>query len=231
MAENGPLATVRVVALKLDPRQVRFELVTTLRDQSTRGAWTVDSLPPAALAGFNAGQFTGPMSWGWIVRDGHEEQPAGSGSLALAFVVDDSGRVALVEPHELSAHRSGAALAFQSYPALLVGDGMLPRELEAKGRGVDLDHRDSRLALGILRDGRVLVALTRFTGLGPAGEQLPWGPTVGEMSAWMRTQGCRRAMLLDGGMSGQMAVRAADGSLASWRNWRPVPLALVVLRR
>jgi hypothetical protein len=165
------------------------------------------------------------------VRDGHEVQPAGAGSLAMAFVVDDSGRVELVEPHELAGRRARAVQAFQSYPALLVGHGALPRALEAPGRGVNLTHRDSRLALGVLEDGTVLVALTRFTGLGKAGEQLPWGPTAGEMAAWMRARGCRRAMLLDGGMSGQMAVRAADGSLTRWPNWRPVPLAMHVSPR
>lgn len=96
---------------------------------------------------------------------------------------------------------------------------------------MDLDHRDSRLALGLLQDGTVLVALTRFTGLGPAGERLPWGPTVGEMAAWMRAHGCRRAMLLDGGISGQMAVRAPGGTLERWPNWRPVPLGMLVLPR
>ena len=231
MAQKGPLASVRVVALKLDPRQVRFELVTALRDQSTRGAWTVDSLPAGALAGFNAGQFTGAVPWGWVVRDGHEEQPAGAGSLAMAFVVDDSGGVALLEPRELPVHRPRAMLAFQSYPALLVGRGDPPRELAAAGRGVNLDHRDSRVALGQLADGSVLVAVTRFTGLGPAGERLPWGPTVGEMAAWMRARGCRRAVLLDGGMSGQMAVRAADHTLTQWKNLRPVPLALLAMPR
>jgi hypothetical protein len=231
MARDGPLATVRVAALRLDPRQVRFELVTSLRDQSTRGAWTVDSLPPTALAGFNAGQFRGPMPWGWLVRRGREEQPPGTGSLAMAFAVDDSGRAELLEPREFPDRRARAALGFQSYPALLVGDGRPPRELEAKGRGVDLEHRDSRLALGVLGDGTVLVALTRFTGLGAPGEQLPWGPTVGEMAAWMRACGCRRAVLLDGGMSGQLAVRDVGGALTRWRNWRAVPLGLVVTSR
>lgn len=231
MAGKGPLASVRVVALRLDPRQVRFELASALRDQSTRGAWTVDSLPAGALAGFNAGQFTGPMPWGWLVRDGHEEQPPGRGGLAMAFAVDDSGRVGLLEPGELAAHRERAVLGFQSYPAILVARGALPGALQARGRGVDLEHRDSRLALGVLEDGGVLVALTRFTGLGPAGEQLPWGPTAGEMAAWMRARGCRRAVLLDGGMSGQLAARAADGSMTRWRNWRPVPLGLLVMPR
>ena len=231
MAGKGPLASVRVIALRIDPRQVRFELKSTLRDQSTRGAWTVDSLPAGAMAGFNAGQFTGPMPWGWLVRDRHEVQPPGRGALAMAFAVDDSGRVELLEPGELAAHRERTALGFQSYPAILIARGEVPAALQAPGRGVDLEHRDSRLALGVLADGSVLVALTRFTGLGPAGEQLPWGPTAGEMAAWMRARGCRRAVLLDGGMSGQLAARATDGSMTRWRNWRPVPLGLLVMPR
>lgn len=231
MAAEGPLAQVRAVALRLDPRQVRFELVSALRDQSTRGAWTVDSLPPDALAGFNAGQFTGPIPWGWLVQDGHEVQPPGRGALAMAFAVDDSGRAELLEPEELAARHQRAVLGFQSYPALLVSRGALPGALQAPGRGVDLAHRDSRLALGVLEDGSVLVALTRFTGLGAAGEQLPWGPTAGEMAAWMRARGCRRAVLLDGGMSGQLAVRDARGGLTRWRNWRPVPLGMSVMSR
>ena len=73
------------------------------------------------------------------------------------------------------------------------------------------------------------MALTRFTGLGSgAGGTLPWGPTVGEMAAYMRSLGCRRAVLLDGGVSGQLALRLADGTLRRWPNWRVVPLGLVV---
>jgi phosphodiester glycosidase len=48
------------------------------------------------------------------------------------------------------------------------------------------------------------------------------------MAAYMRSLGCRRAMLLDGGVSGQMALRLADGTLRRWANWRVVPLGLVV---
>ena len=228
MAGRGPLATVRVVALRLDPRQVRFELAGALRDEGTRGAWTIDSLTADALAAFNGGQFAGPKPWGWLVREGRELQSPGEGTLGMAFVVDSAGSASLVEAREVGAWRGRVRIAFQSYPALLVGDGELPWELRRKGRGANLDHRDSRLALGVLADGIVLVALTRFTGLGHAGEQLPWGPTVGEMAAWMRAQGCRRAMMLDGGISSQMALRARDGKLARWPNWRPVPLGMVV---
>jgi hypothetical protein len=163
-----------------------------------------------------------------VVRDGIESQEPGSGSVAMAFVADSAGAVSLITQNELPAVRGRVRTAFQSYPALLTGDGAIPWELEAPGRGVNLTHRDSRLALGILEDGSVVVAITRFTALGEPGETLPWGPTVGEMADFMRSLGCRRAMLLDGGISGQLALRGADGELVRWKNWRTVPLGLVV---
>lgn len=238
MAERGPLAPVRAVALRLDPRRLRFDLQLSLREMGMRGAWTVDSLPPDGVAAFNAGQFSGPTPWGWLVLDGRERQPPGRGTLAMTFAVDSAGQVSLLEPHELADSRGRTPggplrprLAFQSYPALLVRNGERPREIRARDRGANLDHRDSRLALGLHRDGTLLVVLTRFTGLGSPGEQLPWGPTVVEMAAWMRARGCRRAVLLDGGISGQMAVREAGGGVRRWPNLRPVPLGMVVRAR
>jgi hypothetical protein len=44
----------------------------------------------------------------------------------------------------------------------------------------------------------------------------------------MGALGCRRAVLLDGGISGQLAVRESDGRLRSWSGMRYVPLGLVV---
>lgn len=231
MARSGALATVRATMLRLDPAQVRFELRTATRDQGMRGAWTLDSLPPDALAAFNAGQFATGQPWGWLVRQGREEQPPGSGPLSMAFVVDAEGRAWLVEASALQASRARAWTAFQSYPALLVKSGELPWPLRARGRGADLSHRDSRLALGVRADGQLVVVLTRFTGLGAAGEQLPWGPTTVEMAQWMKSLGCRQAMLLDGGISSQMAVRHRDGSVERWPNLRLVPMGLVVLPR
>jgi hypothetical protein len=49
------------------------------------------------------------------------------------------------------------------------------------------------------------------------------------MAAYMRSLGCRRAVLLDGGVSGQLALRNRDGTVRRWANWRTVPLGLVVL--
>jgi exopolysaccharide biosynthesis protein len=83
----------------------------------------------------------------------------------------------------------------------------------------------------MMADGSILVALTRFSGAGRAGETLPFGPTVPEMATFMRSVGCQRAMLLDGGISSQLAVRDQVGVLRRWANWRSVPLALIAKPR
>ena len=228
MANDGPLSVVRAIAIRLDPVLLRFELAT--RDDGSRGGWTIDRMPGTAVVAFNAGQFSGVWPWGWVVENGVESQEPGVGTLSMAFVVDSAGRVSLVTPKELSGVRGHTQLAFQSYPALLV-DGTEPWELQSRGRGVDLQHRDSRLALCVLDDGSLVVAITRFTALGRQGETLPWGPTVPEMAAFMRSLGCERAMLLDGGISSQLAVRSPAGELSRWANWRAVPLGLVVSPR
>jgi hypothetical protein len=227
MAPDGPLAPVSVVLLHLDPALLRLSLDRGA-DRGEGWGWNVDRLPAGAVAGFNAGQFYGSTPWGWLVVDGVEVQPPGTGTLTMSFAARRDGSVSLLEPAELSAARETVFLAFQSYPSLLVGSGTLPWELQAPGRGVDLDHRDSRLALGVLADGTLIVALTRFSAFGRAGETLPWGPTVTEMAEFMRSLGCVRAMLLDGGISSQMVLRGTNGSQQRWTNWRQVPLGLVV---
>jgi exopolysaccharide biosynthesis protein len=229
MSTAGALASVHVVAVRIDPKLVRFSLADAMREDGPGNVWTVDSIGDAGVVAFNAGQFSAGGAWGWVVRDGVEERLPGSGSVAMAFVIDSAGVPALLEPGEIEARRGHVSLAFQSYPALLVGNGQVPHELQADGRGVSLTHRDSRLALCMLRDGTIVVALTRVAGLGATLETLPWGPTVVEMADYMRSLGCRRAMLLDGGISGQLALRAANGTLRRWPNWRAVPLGLVVM--
>lgn len=228
MAGAGPLAPVRVILLRMDPLAVRFSLRSAAGELGIRNAWTIDSLPDSAVAGFNAGQFHGITPWGWLVREGVEYQSAGPGSLAMTFAVGNDGVPELLTPEERRAVHGLPRLAFQSYPALLVGEGETPPELTSPGRGVDLEHRDARIAIGITHAGQVIVALTRYAALGPMAETFPYGPTVREMSEFMRSLGCRRAMLLDGGLSSQLAVRRTDGTMARWSNWRAVPLGMMV---
>jgi exopolysaccharide biosynthesis protein len=122
--------------------------------------------------------------------------------------------------------RGTAREAFQSYPMLLE-DGVVPIPLRKPDMGVNVGHRDARLALGSLADGRVVIALTRFDALGQSLGRIPFGLTSAEMAAVMGGLGCRWALMLDGGISGQLSVRGADRSVRSWPGTRSVPLGLV----
>ena len=112
---------------------------------------------------------------------------------------------------------------------LLANDGAVPEALRGPGRGVNLAHRDARLASGEARDGRLLVAMTRFDALGEAAGALPIGPTTPEMAAVMGALGARDAVMLDGGISAQMLLHdPASGRRRRWPGLRKVPLALIV---
>lgn len=230
MSSRGPLAHVRATVITIDPAQYRFRLDLVRTNQHLRAAWNVDSIPQNAVVAVNAGQFLGGFPWGWLVQGGVETQPPGSGSLGMAFVVDSSDNVSLVAPSEIPATRGHALHAFQSYPALLI-DGEMPWELREAGRGVNLYHRDSRLSICIDTTDHMLIVITRVKVPGNVGATLPYGPTIPEMAEYMKSLGCKRAMLLDGGLSSQLAIRDSRGSLTKWTNWRMVPLGLVVTVR
>lgn len=223
---------LRIALVRLDPRLVRLELSIGTED-GQRASWDVDDAAGEALVAINAGQFTEWGPWGWVLHRGAEIRPPGSGPLAVALVIDRAGSVHWVRGDSLASVRaSGSAVeAFQSYPVLLDESGTVPRPLRQTGLGVDLSHRDSRLALGQLRDGRLLLALTRLDSRIELFTAAPWGPTVPEMAAMMGALGCHRAVLLDGGISGQMLLRAQGKVFRRWIGFRKVPMALMVFPR
>jgi uncharacterized protein YigE (DUF2233 family) len=216
--------STRLVVVRLDPQRVGLSVATAFtRDES----WTVADAGSAVLA-LDAGQFRHSLPYGWVVSQGRQVLAPEYAPLAGAVVVDPSGAVRVVAPDSVAAEqkRGTAREAFQSYPMLLQ-DGAVPLALREPGRGVDIAHRDARLALGTLPDGRVIFALTRFEFFGKSLEQLPFGLTSSEMAAVMGSLGCRQALLLDGGISSQLMVRGAEGTLHSWPGMRSVPLGLV----
>ena len=222
----------RLVVVRIDPARHRFALQMSQGDDLDPD-WSVDSAGDSALVAVNAGQFSRMLPWGWLVNGGRELAQPGVGPLSMAIVFDSSGAVRFVAADSIAAARARGhiANAFQSYPTLLTGDGEVPAILRTTGPSpnIDLAHRDSRVAMGELRDGRILIAMTRFNALGDAAAKVPFGLTIPEMSALMGALGCRRAVSLDGGISGQLAVRESTGELRKWTAWRFVPLGLVVL--
>ena len=228
---DGEAWRTRVIIARLDPRRVRFDVQWGV-DSAAQPAWSITKAPSSARFAVNAGQFTATLPWGWVVAGGQERLGPGRGPLSSAFIVDRAGTVRVVDGDTLAAIRRNGdiAAAFQSYPSLLTGDGMVPVELRAPC-AINCTHRDARLALGLDRDGHVLVALTRFDAGGEALGFIPLGLTVPEMAALMGALGARQAMLLDGGISAQMLVRDARNAVRTWRGVRRVPLGLVAVPR
>lgn len=214
--------------VRVDPAVASLALRWGVDARSGRAVWTIDRAPPAAAVAVNAGMFVGSLPWGWLVLDGREVLPPGTGPLSSALVVRRDGRVAWVDGDDLSQWRGrpDIAFAFQSYPSILVGDGAVPLPLRS-GSAISRRHRDARLALGLDAAGRVLIALTRLDVAVPGADRIPFGLTVPEMAAVLGGLGARRAMLLDGGISAQLLVREAGDRTHRWPGLRPVPLALL----
>ena len=231
LAGSAEAWRTRVVVVVIDPARVRLALDTAYADHEPAWRVTRAAADTNALFAVNAGQFVQTLPWGWVVLDGERYLSPGTGPLVTSVVVDSLGVVHWMhgdDPRRTSAP-SGIAHAFQSYPTLLRG-GVVPVPLRAAARGIDVAHRDARLAIGRLVDGRLIVAMTRFDGLGGALERLPFGLTVPEMAAVMGALGARDAVMLDGGISAQLMVREPAGPRA-WTGLRAVPLALVARPR
>lgn len=232
LSGRGEAWRVRAIAVRLDPSRVTFSLDTAFTTGRQRAAWTIHTADSTVLFAINAGQFPHTMPWGWVVMEGREFLAPGVGPLSTAFAVDSSGRVRWVQGPALqsAATRSGIVTAFQSYPTLLAGNGVVPEALRMGGLGVDVGHRDARLAIGEDRHGAILVVLTRFDALDGSLDYIPFGLTTPEMAAVMGALGARDAVLLDGGISAQMLLRTSTGTQL-WPGLRRVPLGLVVRAR
>jgi uncharacterized protein YigE (DUF2233 family) len=215
----------RLVLVRLDPRHIGLSLVPTFTKGET---WTVDQAESDVAVALGAGQFRRLLPFGWVLTGGSEVLPPEYAPLAGAVVVNHDGLLRIVPPDSIAAERSHqtALEAFQSYPMLLQ-NGVVPPPLRHPGNGVNLKHRDARLALGTLADGRVVIALTRFDAFGEPLGRVPFGLTSPEMAAVMGALGCQQAILLDGGISGQLMLRTEDGTLRNWPGMRSVPLGLI----
>jgi uncharacterized protein YigE (DUF2233 family) len=227
----GEAHRIRLIVAKIDPGQVRFRLDVAYRDHGRRPGWSLERASGRALVAINAGQFPRTTPWGWVVLDGRQRQPPGSGPLSVGVGFDSAGSLHWISPDSLSLFERGKGLAFgfQSYPRLLAS-GSVPPELRAEGSGIDRGHRDARAALGETRDGKVLLVITRYDGVGGLLDFVPFGLTVPEMAAVMGALGSENAVLLDGGISSQLLVREPRET-HRWRGLRAVPMGLLVEAR
>jgi hypothetical protein len=224
LAGSGEAWRTRLIVVRVDPRVLRLSLDTA--SVGRRAGWTIDRLRAQDVFAVNAGQFTYSMPWGWVVLQGRQFLPAETGPLSSAFAVDSSGAIHWAHGDLSRGSLRHTAWAFQSYPTLL-RDGQVPDELGQASGLVDVAHRDARAAIGEDRTGRIVIAITRFDADGPTFGFVPFGLTTPEMSAVMGALGARDAVMLDGGISAQLAIRDDHGIVHRWRGARNVPLALI----
>ncbi|MFO0095522.1 MAG: phosphodiester glycosidase family protein [Gemmatimonadaceae bacterium] len=223
----------RIIVAVVDPARVTLTLEIA-RQGNALGPWTIEEAPPDAVLAFNAGQFTDAGPWGWVRHRGRDRAAPGAGALAGAFAVDTAGRPAILPAHTLPAATLDARWdeAVQSSPQLLVKGRPVP----ALCAGTDLDraHRDTRLVIGLRRDGMLLVLLSRYadtgSGLTRAVERLPIGPTTPEMAEIAWRLGAIDALMLDGGLSAQLRIGRGTEAFR-WPGLRAVPLAIVARPR
>jgi hypothetical protein len=228
---GGAACRTRLVVARLDPAELEFSLRMDLTREDARPAWSIDRAPDTAVLAVNAGQFVSTMPWGWVVTDGRQILRPGYGPLSSAVAFGADGSVRWFHGDSLLS-TDGVRAGFQSYPTLLSGDGVVPAESRAPGSGVNLTHRDTRLALGELRDGRILIAMTRYDAMGELSGGIPVGPTTPEMAAIMGALGATDAVMLDGGISAQLLLRdPAKPNALRWPGIRKVPLALLATPR
>lgn len=222
------IATTLVIA-EIDPSRITLALEVA-RQGEALAPWSIDAAPDSARLALNAGQFTDAGPWGWVVHRGREWQAPASGAYAGAFVVDSMGRAAVLSAQTIPAERARGVWreALQSYPTILEA-GRATAAL-CSANPVDTTHRDIRLAIGARADGRVVVVLSRYAGVGAMGERMPIGPTTGEMAEAMRLLNVRDALMLDGGLSAQLLVRSGART-ERWAGLRRVPLALIGTQR
>ena len=219
----GEALRTGIVAVRLDTARVRLALAASF-DHNGAPAWRASGAPASAVAAVNAGQFLDRSPWGWVMLDGRQFLPPGSGPLVTTIAVDSSGTVHFAHA---GARPARARWAFQSYPTLLAG-GRVPAALQSESGSLDVSHRDGRAAIGQLADGRIVIAMTRFHAMGERLGFIPFGLTTPEMAAVMGALGARDAVMLDGGISAQLLVADARGKRRVWPGIRPVPLGLVI---
>src|SRR6185295_2788290 len=86
----------RVVVARIDSRRIALSLETAF---AAGRDWTVRDAGGGVAVALGAGQFRGPLPWGWVVHRGRELLAPGSGPLAGAVVVDSSNTIQLIPPN------------------------------------------------------------------------------------------------------------------------------------
>lgn len=177
-------------AFRIDPK--KFKLRIALASDEVQGT-TAQELAKRdrALLVINGGFFTPEhRSIGLIVNDGKQLSPLHRTSWWSVFQIDGNGP-AIVQPSKYRS-RQGLEMALQCGPRLTI-DGRIPKLKESVSK---------RSAIGITRDGKVVIAITEGYGISmkELARRMKGSPFQGGL-------GCPNSMALDGGSSSQLYAK------------------------
>jgi uncharacterized protein YigE (DUF2233 family) len=202
---------VQAHLFRCDLRMVRIAVADIRRERRLAVSASEYRKRSGALIAVNGGFFDEAYRpVGLVVSDGVRTNPLGPSDSGVFFIT--GGRAGIV--HRRAFQATGVDQAVQSSPRLVVG-GLVKRFRP---------HTARRTAVGIDRQGRVIIAVTTGPcGLAELAQLLSQPESRGGV-------GCVDALNLDGGPSTQLDADVA-GSAVTVAGGTPVPTALLVLRR
>ncbi len=177
-------------AFRVDPKKFRVGVVTA-KDEKAGATASEMARRAGAIIAVNGGFFTPQhTSIGLIVKNGKELSPLHKTSWWSVFAIGKDGPAI----YSLRNYRDakGVNTALQAGPRLVI-DGKIPRLKESVA---------SRSAVGITRDGKVVIAVTQ----GPGISMTELARRMGS-SQFRGGFDCRNAMALDGGSSSQLYAK------------------------
>ena len=192
--------------LRVDPRRLSLQVVDVRRTGAARATMRELVEQRHALAAVNGGFFDErgePL--GLLVHQGKRTNPLRRADWGIFLLRADRPQIR----HTRQGVPSDAQEALQCGPRLVISGRVPP----LKG------DEDFRTAVGITREGQVLLAVTSRGLL-----------SLEALARALRDLGCRDALNLDGGASSQMYLHAGEKTLEIPATY-PVPSALVVAER
>jgi uncharacterized protein YigE (DUF2233 family) len=177
-------------AFEIDLARFRVGIITAA-DEATGASAAELATQSKALLVINGGFFTPEhRSIGLLVRDGKQLNPAHNTSWWSIFAIRN-GKPAIAMPREFTMGPD-VSMAIQAGPRLVI-DGAIPKLKESVA---------ARSAIGITRDGKVVIAIT--SGVGISMKELAKRMSASRYEGGLE---CPNAMALDGGSSSQLYVK------------------------
>jgi hypothetical protein len=219
---GGKKVGVTAVQVALPPHRIAVA-VSPFEAGASLGTFLKTHQAKVVLSGGFLKSFYPPIPIGLVRQNGKLVNRAAGGDLLTGMLVVRD-RKPLIGRFQSAECEGTSDDCLQSGPLLVRnGNSELPRELGGLLPSTRklIEGSFARAVVGILREGRFLLALTEEVGLAPLVEVLLRSPTDGGL-------GCRDALNLSGAESAGLLVRAGGRTIAVGGQYVDLPNAIIV---